>query len=141
VICSLWAISLLFWLECQFRQAARIARSQSLNSCLNTCTCPDILLTIYQLGKMVDFTNVNLSLNVAQKLHLTNKIIVENNSQRFALPALGRAAERRPTGKKLRRRKMLGIAPESPASGARFVGLPIFAKSLCHNSAPVILLL
>ena len=43
-------------------------------------------------------------------------------AQRFALPALGRAAERRPTGKMLRRRKMLGIAPESPASGARFVG-------------------
>jgi len=43
-------------------------------------------------------------------------------SQRFALPALGRAAERRPTGKMLRRRKRLGIAPESPASGARFVG-------------------
>jgi len=42
-------------------------------------------------------------------------------AQRFALPALGRAAERRPTGKMLRRRKMLGIAPESPASGARFV--------------------
>jgi len=36
--------------------------------------------------------------------------------------ACGRAAERRPTGKMLRRRKMLGIAPESPASGARFVG-------------------
>jgi len=44
------------------------------------------------------------------------------NAQRFALPALGRAAGRRPTGKMLRRRKMLGIAPESPASGARFVG-------------------
>jgi len=44
-------------------------------------------------------------------------------TQRFALPALGRAAERRPTGKMLRRRKRLGIAPESPASGARFVGL------------------
>jgi len=43
-------------------------------------------------------------------------------AQRFALPALGRAAERRPTGKMLRRRKMFGIAPESPASGARFVG-------------------
>jgi len=27
-----------------------------------------------------------------------------------------------PTGKMLRRRKMFGIAPESPASGARFVG-------------------
>jgi len=43
--------------------------------------------------------------------------------QRFALPALGRAAERRPTGKMLRRRKRLEIAAESPASGARFVGL------------------
>jgi len=43
-------------------------------------------------------------------------------AQRFALPALGRAAGRRPTGKMIRRRKMLGIAPESPASGARFVG-------------------
>jgi hypothetical protein len=43
-------------------------------------------------------------------------------AQRFALPALGRAAGRRPTGKMLRRRKMPGIAPESPASGARFVG-------------------
>jgi hypothetical protein len=42
--------------------------------------------------------------------------------QRFALPALGWTAERRPTGKMLRRRKRLGIAPESPASGARFVG-------------------
>jgi len=43
-------------------------------------------------------------------------------TQRFALPALGRAAERRPTGKMLRRRKLLEIAAESPASGARFVG-------------------
>jgi len=43
-------------------------------------------------------------------------------AQRFALPALGWAAERRPTGKMIRRRKMLGIAPDSPASGARFVG-------------------
>jgi len=42
--------------------------------------------------------------------------------QRFALPALGRAAGRRPTGERIRRRKRLGIAPESPASGARFVG-------------------
>jgi hypothetical protein len=49
--------------------------------------------------------------------------------QRFALPALGRAAERRPTGKMLRRRKMLGIAPESPASGARFVGRFLLCKT------------
>jgi len=47
--------------------------------------------------------------------------ILQGACQRFALPALGRAAGRRPTGKMLRRRKMLGIAPESPASGARFV--------------------
>jgi len=46
-------------------------------------------------------------------------------AQRIALPALRRAAERRPIGKMLRRRKMLGIAPESPASGARFVS-PLF---------------
>jgi hypothetical protein len=44
------------------------------------------------------------------------------SAQRFALPALGRAAERRPIGKRLRRRKMLENAAESPASGARFVG-------------------
>jgi hypothetical protein len=34
----------------------------------------------------------------------------------------GAGGGRRPTGKMIRRRKMLGIAPESPASGARFVG-------------------
>ncbi len=45
-------------------------------------------------------------------------------AQRFALPALGRAAERRPIGKMLRRRKLLEICAESPASGARFVGQP-----------------
>ena len=43
-------------------------------------------------------------------------------AERCALPALGRAAGRRPTGKMLRRREMLEITPESPASGARFVG-------------------
>jgi len=53
-------------------------------------------------------------------------------AQRFALPALGRAAGRRPTGKMLRRRKMLGIAPESPASGARFVGR--FCVKLTSNA-------
>jgi len=50
------------------------------------------------------------------------KRFTASSCQRFALPALGWAAERRPTGKMLRRRKRLGIAPESPASGARFVG-------------------
>jgi len=48
---------------------------------------------------------------------------LDASAQRFALPALGRAAGRRPIGKSLRRRKMLGKAAESPASGARFVGL------------------
>jgi len=43
-------------------------------------------------------------------------------AERFALPALGRAAERRPTGKMLRRGKRLGIALESPASGGRVKG-------------------
>jgi hypothetical protein len=42
--------------------------------------------------------------------------------------ALGRAAERRPTGKMLRRRKMLGIAPESPASGASGVSLRAYCS-------------
>ncbi len=42
--------------------------------------------------------------------------------QRFALPALGRGWRSRPARKMLRRRKLLEIAAESPASGARFVG-------------------
>ncbi len=58
------------------------------------------------------------------------------SAQRFALPALGRAAERRPIGKMLRRRKMLENAAESPASGARFVGLrAVVPDSLAWNSA------
>ncbi len=42
-------------------------------------------------------------------------------AERFALPALGRGRRSRPTGKMIRRGKMLEIAAESPASGARFV--------------------
>jgi hypothetical protein len=56
---------------------------------------------------------------------------LQGSAQRFALPALGRAAGRRPTGKMLRRRKRLGIAPESPASGARFVGRRVY-NGLCN---------
>ena len=56
---------------------------------------------------------------------------MQGSSQRFALPALGRVAGRRPTGKMLRRRKMLGIAPDSPASGARFVGCGLTKMILC----------
>ncbi len=47
-----------------------------------------------------------------------SNLCAQCNAQRFALPALGRVAERRPIGKMLRRRKRLGIAPESPASGS-----------------------
>ena len=42
--------------------------------------------------------------------------------QRFALPALGRGRRSRPARKMIRRGKLLEIAAESPASGARFVG-------------------
>jgi len=51
-------------------------------------------------------------------------LIAQKTGQRFALPALGRAAGRRPNGKMLRRRKMPENAAESHPSGARFVGLP-----------------
>lgn len=71
-------------------------------------------------------------------VHLYLLINLREASQRFALPALGRAAERRPTGKMLRRGKMLGIAPESPASGARFVS-PLF--DLQATWVPISLLL
>jgi len=47
---------------------------------------------------------------------------VQRACQRFALPALGRGRRSRPTGKMLRRRKLLEMAADSPASGARFVG-------------------
>ena len=43
-------------------------------------------------------------------------------SQRFALPALGQGRRSRPARKMLRRRKLIEIRTESPASGARFVG-------------------
>jgi len=46
---------------------------------------------------------------------------VQGTAQRFALPALGRGRRSRPTGKMLRRVKLLGMCAESPASGARFV--------------------
>ncbi len=46
-------------------------------------------------------------------------------AERFALPALGRGRRSRPTGKMKRRRKLLEVAAESPASGARFVVPPL----------------
>jgi len=55
--------------------------------------------------------------------------VLQESTQRFALPALGRAAERRPIGKRLKRRKLLENAAESPASGARFVGRFLLCKT------------
>ncbi len=43
-------------------------------------------------------------------------------TQRFALPALGRGRRSRPARKMTRRRKLLEMCADSPASGARFVG-------------------
>ena len=50
--------------------------------------------------------------------------IAHEASQRFALPALGRGRRSRPARKMIRRRKLLEICAESPASGARFVRQP-----------------
>jgi len=55
--------------------------------------------------------------------HVSSRLILLGEAaERFALPALGRGRRSRPTGKRLRRVKLLEIAAESPASGARFVG-------------------
>ena len=61
----------------------------------------------------------NIIFNAADDFY---KIILHEASQRFALPALGRGRRSRPARNRIRRGKMLGIAAESPASGARFVG-------------------
>ena len=52
-------------------------------------------------------------------------------AQRFALPALGWGRRSRPARKMLRRVKLLEICAESPASGARFVGLPACLPEPC----------
>jgi len=57
--------------------------------------------------------------------------VEQEAAQRHALPALGRGRRSRPARKMLRRRKLLEIAAESPASGARFVGLFLFCKTPC----------
>ena len=54
------------------------------------------------------------------------------NAQRFALPALGRGRRSRPARKMVRRRKLLEICAESPASGARFVGRILPEPNFCH---------
>jgi hypothetical protein len=53
---------------------------------------------------------------------LQRKVPVAQVAQRFALPALGQGRRSRPARKMIRRRKLLGMCAESPASGARFVG-------------------
>jgi hypothetical protein len=55
-------------------------------------------------------------------LSLRAELIFCDAAQRIALPVLGRGRRSRPTGKMLRRVKLLEICEESPASGARFVG-------------------
>ena len=57
-------------------------------------------------------------------------LILQGTAQRIALPALGRGRRSRPTGKMKRRVKMPEICAESPASGARFVGQPLFYTHL-----------
>ena len=64
--------------------------------------------------------NSNLFASVTQNKRF---IILHEATQRFALPALGWGRRSRPARKMTRRRKLLEIAAESPASGARFVGL------------------
>ncbi len=60
------------------------------------------------------------------------------SSQRFALPALGQGRRSRPARKMIRRVKLLEIATESPASGARCVSQPIHytedPRALCNLS-------
>ena len=45
--------------------------------------------------------------------------ILQGTAQRYALPALGRGRRSRPTGKMLRRRKLLEIAARPPGSPRR----------------------
>gem|GEM_PF-1491775 len=52
---------------------------QSLDSCLNPGTRPDILQTVDPLGKKGGFTNFHHSLNVAYRLHIINKIISDGD--------------------------------------------------------------
>ena len=55
------------------------------------------------------------------------------DAQRFALPALGRGRRSRPARKMLRRRKLLEIAAESPASGVRSVGRRFDQSRACYE--------
>ena len=55
---------------------------------------------------------------------------LQGTAQRFALPALGRGRRSRPTGKMIRRVKLLEICADSPASGARFVGRAFYGHTI-----------
>ena len=54
-------------------------------------------------------------------------------AQRIALPALGQGRRSRPARKMIRRRKLLGMCAESPASGARFVGRQLFTRFFANK--------
>ncbi len=70
-------------------------------------------------------------------LHILRIILelYQAGAQRFALPALGRGRQSRPTRKMIRRVKLLEIAAESPASGARFVGWLFAFKNFLFSKA------
>ena len=59
----------------------RITYSQSLNSCLNACTCTDILQAVDPLGEIFGFTNFDHGNIVAAWLHFVNKIVIEKMSK------------------------------------------------------------
>ncbi len=72
--------------------------------------------------RLLDIFNPQLFLLTTINNYLTSA----SAAQRFALPALGRGRRSRPARKMKRRMKLPEIAAESPASGARFVGLCYF---------------
>jgi len=100
----------------------------------NVCPIPVAPLR-FDLTQLFDFNLLNAFINSLKVIVLLGMyyllrdgiphftlFIYGEASQRFALPTLGRTAERRPTRKKIRRVKMLEMCAESPASGTRFVG-------------------
>jgi len=68
---------------------------------------------------------------------MTLRILSGEAAQRFALPALGRGRLRRPARKMIQRRKLLEIAADSPASGARFVGHVLFTRTWCLRQVSI----
>ncbi len=62
---------------------------------------------------------------------------MQGASQRFALPALGWGRRSRPARKITRRRKLLEVCAESPASGARFVGCGFGNEQVFNFNQPL----